>query len=50
MALNYKKLKWFLDSPYFVMELDNWHLRDDAPEDLKKRFDAWKKERSNGRE
>ena len=25
----------FIDSPYFVEEPFNWHLKDDAPEELK---------------
>lgn len=28
----------FLDSPYFVPELDNWHLKEGAPEEVKKEF------------
>jgi hypothetical protein len=28
----------FFDSPYFVEEYGNWHLKDDAPEDMKKEF------------
>lgn len=28
----------FWDSPYFVPEPDNWHLTEDAPEELKKEF------------
>lgn len=27
----------FWNSPYFVPEPDNWHLTDDAPEELQKR-------------
>lgn len=33
----------FIDSPYFVMECDNWHLKDDAPDDLKKQFEEYMK-------
>lgn len=50
MALNYETLKWLFDSPYFVPELDNWHLKEEAPEDLKNKFNKWKKENLNGRE
>ena len=28
----------FLDSPYFVEEPGNWHLKEGAPEDVKKEF------------
>jgi len=34
------KLK-FVDSPYFVDEDENWHLRDDAPEDVKREFEEY---------
>lgn len=34
----------FFDSPYFVPEVDNWHLKDDAPEELKKEFEEWIKQ------
>lgn len=33
----------FIDSPYFIMECDNWHLTDDAPEELKKEFEEYMK-------
>ena len=33
----------FMDSPYFVMEYGNWHLTEDAPEDLKKEFEEFMK-------
>ena len=33
----------FVDSPYFVAEEDNWHLTDDAPEDVKKEFEEYMK-------
>ena len=29
----------FYTSPYFVNEPDNWHLTDDAPEDVRKEFE-----------
>ena len=28
----------FMDSPYFVEEPFNWHLTEDAPDELKKEF------------
>lgn len=31
----------FIDSPYFIMKDDNWHLTDDAPEELKKEFEEY---------
>ena len=31
----------FLDSPYFVPEPDNWHLKEGAPEDVKKEFEEY---------
>lgn len=34
----------FFDSPYFVEEYGNWHLKDDAPEELKKEFEEYMKE------
>lgn len=33
----------FIDSPYFVMEMDNWHLKEDAPPEVKKEFDLYMK-------
>lgn len=50
MAINYETMKWLFDSPYFINEPFNWHLSDDAPEELKKRFEEYKKSKSNGRE
>ena len=29
----------FFHSPYFIDEPDNWHLKEDAPEDIKKEFE-----------
>ena len=29
----------FIDSPYFVMEDGNWHLKPGAPEEVQKEFD-----------
>lgn len=31
----------FVDSPYFVMEENNWHLKDDAPEEVRKEFEEF---------
>lgn len=31
----------FMDSPYFVMEFGNWHLKDGAPEDVVKEFNDY---------
>jgi hypothetical protein len=31
----------FMDSPYFVDEPGNWHLKSDAPEDLQEEFDEY---------
>jgi hypothetical protein len=33
----------FLDSPYFVSEPGNWHLKEGAPEEVKKEFDDFMK-------
>jgi SH3-like domain-containing protein len=33
----------FIDSPYFVPEFDNWHLKPGAPEEVVKEFDEWMK-------
>jgi hypothetical protein len=34
----------FIDSPYFVMEVDNWHLKPGAPPEVVKEFDQYMKE------
>lgn len=34
----------FFTSPYFVPEVDNWHLTPDAPEDVKREFDEYMKQ------
>ena len=34
------KLK-FVDSPYFVPEEDNWHLKEGAPEEIVKEFEEY---------
>ena len=31
----------FLDSPYFVPEVDNWHLKPGAPEEVVKEFEEY---------
>lgn len=31
----------FVKSPYFVMEDGNWHLKEGAPEDVKKEFEEY---------
>lgn len=33
----------FLESPYFVDEVGNWHLLPGAPEEVKEEFDAFMK-------
>lgn len=33
----------FFTSEYFVPETDNWHLKPDAPEDVKKEFEEFMK-------
>ena len=33
----------FVDSPYFVAEEDNWHLKEGAPEDVKREFEEYMK-------
>lgn len=33
----------FADSPYFMPDLDNWHLKEGAPEDVKKEFEEYMK-------
>ena len=33
----------FVDSPYFVDEPGNWHLKDGAPEEVVKEFNAFMK-------
>ena len=34
----------FFTSEYFVPEPDNWHLKEDAPQELKDEFENWMKE------
>lgn len=31
----------FVDSPYFVGEVDNWHLKEGAPEAVVKEFEEY---------
>lgn len=31
----------FVDSPYFVAEENNWHLKEGAPEDVKREFEEY---------
>lgn len=33
----------FAKSPYFVPEDGNWHLKEGAPEEVKKEFEEYKK-------
>lgn len=33
----------FYDSPYFVDEPGNWHLKSNAPEEVRKEFEAYMK-------
>ena len=33
----------FVDSPFFVMEEDNWHLKPGAPQEVQREFDAFMK-------
>lgn len=33
----------FVDSEYFVPEVDNWHLKEGAPEEVKKEFEEYMK-------
>jgi hypothetical protein len=34
----------FLDSPYFVMEEDNWHLKEGAPAGIVEEFNQYMKQ------
>ena len=34
----------FFTSEYFVPEPDNWHLKENAPQEVKEEFEAWMKE------
>lgn len=33
----------FANSPYFVPEVDNWHLKEGAPEEVKEEFEEYMK-------
>lgn len=33
----------FMKSPWFVPEVDNWHLKDDAPAEVVREFEEYKK-------
>jgi hypothetical protein len=37
----------FMDSPYFVADVDNWYIKDDAPIEIKKEFEEYEKEYNN---
>ena len=37
----------FFESEFFVPEVDNWHLKEDAPEEVRKEFEEWMKEHSS---
>ena len=37
----------FFTSEYFVPEPDNWHLKDDAPQELKEKFEKWMQEHNS---
>jgi hypothetical protein len=34
----------FIDSPYFVDEVFNWHLKDGAPKEVQDEFNAFMKQ------
>ncbi len=36
----------FMKSEYAYADEDGWHLRDDAPEELKKELEEWRREMS----
>lgn len=40
----------FFDSPFFVMEYGNWHLKDGAPEEVKKEFEEYMKHQTEDEE
>lgn len=39
--MTYVKRPGFLDSPYFVGEPGNWHLKPGAPESVKREFERF---------
>lgn len=40
----------FVDSPYFVMEVDNWHLKPGAPPEVVSEFEKWIKQQEEANE
>lgn len=40
----------FLDSPFFVMEPNNWHLLPGAPEEVVLEFERWQKDYEEAQE
>lgn len=40
----------FFDSPYFVMEVDNWHLKENAPKEIVDEFNEYMKETEKEKE
>lgn len=38
------EMPMFIDSPYFVMEEDNWHLKEGAPKEVRDEFEEFMKE------
>ena len=43
VLLMIQRIPSFIDSPYFVEEPFNWHLTEDAPDDIKKEFEEYMK-------
>ena len=41
MILSSIEMPSFFTSPYFVPEPDNWHLKDGAPEEVRKEFEEY---------
>lgn len=37
----------FIDSEWFVMEVDNWHLKDGAPPEIVEEFNEYMKTQEN---
>jgi len=40
----------FMQSEWFVKEPDNWYLKDDAPEEIRKEYEEWKAEEDQAAE
>lgn len=40
----------FVDSPYFVGEENNWHLKPGAPEEVQREFDKFMQEEKEAKE